>query len=168
MTLLRIFIYCFGGFALTALWIASPFMSTSSNSQRGISDVEMFLVPVIGWLILVSADRWVHSSLFGTRNVLRLKEYHPCPVCPVTGAKGEVSRNLIFSAHGALGPVHVTVKHGLPILISREAEALFPKRDIVKLPGMMIARYSKKKVTIYIKDRNYQMHFVTANQAAME
>jgi len=167
MSLLRIFIYCFGGIVLTALWIASSFTSFSSSSQREMSGVEMILVPAIGWFILVSVDRLIHASLFGSRIVLRLKDYHPCPICPITGEAGVMSRNPVFSAH-AIGPVSVTLKHKLPILISRAAEALYPKQDIAKLPGLMIARYTKEKVTIYIKDRDYQMHFVTANQAAME
>lgn len=167
MSLLRILIYCLGGFLLTMMWIASSFSSLASNEQREISGAEMLLVPLICWLVLVGIDRGIHSSLFGIRNVVRLKAYRPCPVCPITGQDGEASRNLVFSAH-AIGPVHVTMKYRLPILISRAAESDFPNQDIEKLPGMMIARYTKEKVTIYIKDRDYQMHFATANQAAME
>jgi hypothetical protein len=166
MSLLRILTYCLGGIMFTMLWIASSFSSLSSNEQREISGVEMLLVPLIGWFVLVAIDRGIHSSLFGIRNVLRLNAYRPCPVCPITGQEGEESRNLVFSAH-AIGPVHVTMKYRLPILISRAAAVEFPNQDIEKLPGMMIARYTKEKVTIYIKDRGYQMHFATANQAAM-
>lgn len=167
MSLLRIFIYWIGGALLTLLWIASSFTSLSSSVQREISVAEMLLVPAGGWLILLGADRRIHATFFGIRNVLRLKDYRPCPVCPITGGRAVVSRNLVFSAH-ALGPVHVTITHRLPILISKEAEARFPKQDIVKISGMTITRYTPKKFTIYIKDRNYQLVFAATNRAALE
>lgn len=166
MSLLRIFIYLICGIVLTGLWVLSSFTSLPSNAQREISAVEMLLVPVIGWFALVGIDRWIHHWWFGTRNVVRLSAYCPCPVCPITGKKGEIARNLTFSAH-AIGPVSVTIKYSIPILISREAEATYLDKDIAKLPGMMIARYTKEKATIYIRDREYQFHFASANQGAL-
>lgn len=166
MSLLRIFIYIIGGFILTVLWIFSSFTFLPSSAQREISVIEMILVPGVGWLTLVAVDRWIHHLRFGTRNVVRLNAYRPCPVCPVSGKKGEVARNLTFSAH-AIGPVTVTMKYSLPILISREAESLYPDQDISKLPGMMIARFTKSRATIYIKERDYQFQFASANQGAL-
>jgi hypothetical protein len=133
VSLLRFSIYAFGGLVLTTLWIAFSIAQLSSNPSQEISKVEMLLVPTIGWFILFRFDRWIHAYLFGSRIVLRLKDYRPCPVCPVTGKVGVVNRDLVFAAHAG-GPVHVTIEYKLPILISREAEALYPKYDIAKLP----------------------------------
>ena len=164
--LLRVSIYIFGGILFTVLWIAVSMARLSSNPSQGMSGIEMFLVPAIGWVILFRFDRWVHASLFGTRVVVRLKDYRPCPVCPVTGKAVVVPRNLLFAAHAA-GPVHATIEYRLPILISREAEMLHPHSDVWNLPGMKISRFTNQKVTLYFKDKGYLAHFTAANLGAI-
>jgi hypothetical protein len=104
----------------------------------------MLLVPAAGWFILFRLDRWVYAYLFGTRVVFRLKDYRPCPVCPITGKAGVVDRNLVFAPY-VTGPVHVIIEYRLPILISREAEMLYPQSDIRKLPGMKITPLHERK-----------------------
>jgi hypothetical protein len=162
MTLLRYTIYGFGGLLICALYGVLAVNDTVLAANPWVFGPFF----VFGFLLLPVADSLIHHRLYGYRAKFRLKDYTPCPICPLTGEQATEPRHLRVEL-GSFSFVQVMMTYKLPILISKAAAKEHPEPVLDSLPGWTVVRFTSSFVVLYLCDRTYYLAFVAANERAI-
>ncbi len=161
MTLLRYSLYATGGFLLTIVWV----IGYATFGDIALSPTALVAAPLIGVYLLYWVDRMLHAALFGYRVAFKLNEYIPCPMCPFTKEGGTVLRYLLIEMHG--GPYGGTMVRRLPLLVTAEVARNSKDSEMHSVPGFRVARLTHERAVVYLRDRDFYMAFLAANERAL-